>query len=122
MKRFHFPYLVATLLAIAIIHAQTGQNAGRTTKFGIEVRSGPMDSLLLKDYEPEVSLVVPTTEVRKARFPVIDIHSHSGQSRIRTAADVAEWVRTMDEVGVETTVVFTGATGAEFDKQAKLFS
>jgi hypothetical protein len=27
----------------------------------------------------------------------------------------------MDEVGIETTVVFTGATGAKFDKQVELF-
>ena len=27
----------------------------------------------------------------------------------------------MDEVGVETTIVFTGATGAAFDRQAELF-
>ena len=122
MKRLRFEYLLASLLAAAILHAQTGKNAERTTRFGIEVRPGPMDSLLLKDYQPEVSLVVPKTEVSKARFPVIDVHSHSGQSRIRSAADVAEWVHTMDEVGVETTIVFTGATGAEFDRQAQLFS
>src|SRR3954454_22504396 len=122
MKRLRLDHLLASLLAAALLHAQTGKNAERTTKFGIEVRPGPMDSLLLKDYQPEVSLVVPATEVRKARFPVIDIHAHSGQSHIRTAADVADWVRTMDEVGIETTVVFTGATGAEFERQAQLFS
>jgi predicted TIM-barrel fold metal-dependent hydrolase len=51
----------------------------------------------------------------------VDVHSHTGQSNIRTAADVAAWVKTMDEVGIETTVVFTGATGAEFDRQVALF-
>jgi hypothetical protein len=39
---------------------------------------------------------------------------------IRTAGDVAAWLRVMDAVGVETSVVITDATGPEFDRQAKL--
>ncbi len=93
----------------------------QTTKFGVSVRPGPMDAILLKDYTPDSSLVVPHTDVPKARFPVIDVHSHSSQSRIKTAQDVDDWVRTMDDVGIETTVVFTGATGDAFDRQADLF-
>lgn len=96
-------------------------SSGQTTKYGVSVQPGPMDSILLKDYAPESSLVVHETHVAKARFPVIDVHSHSNQSHIRTAQDVDDWVRTMDEVGIETTVVFTGAIGEEFDLQAELF-
>ncbi len=103
------------LLALAVMAQQS------TTKFGIAVKPGPMDAILLKDYAPESSVVASVTNVQKARFPVIDVHTHTSQSRIKTAADVADWVRTMDEVGVETSVVFTGATGAEFDRQAALF-
>jgi predicted TIM-barrel fold metal-dependent hydrolase len=92
------------------------------TKYGVRVQPGPMDTVLLKDYAPESSLMVPETRVAKARFPAIDAHAHSGQSQIRSAADVDAWVRSMDEVGVEVTVVFTGATGVEFDRQVDLFS
>lgn len=91
------------------------------TKYGVPVMGGPMDSILLKDYTPASSLVVPATEVKKARFPVIDAHSHSSMNGIRTKADVDAWVKTMDEVGIEMSVVFTGASGAEFDRQAELF-
>ncbi|MCZ2154151.1 MAG: amidohydrolase, partial [Bryobacterales bacterium] len=91
-------------------------------KYGIVVKSGPMDSVLLKDYQPESSLVLPRTEVTKARFPVIDIHTHSGMSHIKTTEDVDAWVRTMDEVGVEYTVVFTDAFGDDFAKQIALFA
>jgi predicted TIM-barrel fold metal-dependent hydrolase len=112
--------LLVVIGAIAAI-GQT-EPSGSVMKFGVRVQPGPMDSVLLKDYDPEVSLEVPVTQVQKARFPVIDVHSHSGQSHIHTPADVDDWVRTMDEVGIETTVVFTGATGAEFDRQAALFS
>ncbi len=105
--------LLLTLVAAAAILAQT--------KFGVSVKPGPMDSVLLKDYAPDSSVVAPETKVDKARFPVIDVHTHTSQSHIKTSADVADWVKTMDETGVETTIVFTGATGAEFDRQAELF-
>src|SRR5262245_16832210 len=36
----------------------------------------PKDTLLLSDYQPKSMLVVPETSVPKARFPVIDVHTH----------------------------------------------
>ncbi len=103
----------------ALTISLSGQEPVR--KFGIEVKGGPMDSVLVKDYAPESSLVVPHTLVEKAKFPVIDVHTHSSMNNIKTRADVDAWVRTMDEVGVEMSVVFTNATGAAFDRQADLF-
>jgi hypothetical protein len=40
----------------------------------------------------------------------------------RTPEDVDRWVKVMDEVGVEKTVLLTGATGAEFDRIVDLYS
>ncbi len=51
-----------------------------TRKSGVQVQPGPMDSVLVKDYAPESSLVVPQTKIDKARFPVIDVHTHTGQA------------------------------------------
>jgi predicted TIM-barrel fold metal-dependent hydrolase len=79
---------------------------------------GPMDKVLLKDYRPETSLVVPQTHVPKAKFPAIDVHSHT---YARTPEETAQWVRTMDQAGVEVTVVLTGATGESFDRLADMF-
>jgi uncharacterized protein len=92
-----------------------------TTKYGVPVVAGPMDAVLLKDYAPDSSLVVAQTKVEKAKFPVIDVHTHSDMNGIKTAEDAAAWVRTMDEVGVEKSVVFTGAIGQEFERQVELF-
>ena len=90
-------------------------------KYGVPVRGGPMDTLLVKDYAPASSLIVPRTQITKARFPAIDVHSHASMSQIKTRADVEEWLKTMDEAGLEMSVVFTGASGAEFDRMADLF-
>src|SRR5580704_3914308 len=75
--------------------------------------------LLLKDYRPKSIYKIPVTEVAKAKFPIIDMHSHP---YAKTPAQIAEWVRTMDEVGVEKTIILAMATGAEFDKIYKDYS
>jgi len=69
--------------------------------------------LLLKDYRPQSIYKVPITPVTKARFPVIDMHAHD---YARTDEQVAEWVRTMDELGIEKVVVLSDVYGADFDR------
>jgi predicted TIM-barrel fold metal-dependent hydrolase len=73
----------------------------------------PPDEVLLEDYRPRSIFKIPQTRVEKARFPVIDIHSHD---YAKTDADVARWVRTMDDVGLQKTVILSGATGPRFDE------
>jgi predicted TIM-barrel fold metal-dependent hydrolase len=86
---------------------------------GVDPRPGPMDSLRLKDYAPRTSVIVPETMVAKAKYPAIDVHAHTWLAR--TPAEVADWIRTMDEVGIEMSVLLTSATGANFDKLVDLF-
>lgn len=73
----------------------------------------PPDQILLKDYRPRSIFKIPETRVEKARYPVIDMHSHNYAP---TEADVDRWVRTMDEVGLEKTVILSGNTGTKFDE------
>lgn len=82
---------------------------------GVSAGPGTMDTVLVKDYAPRSSVVTHETFVEKARYPVIDCHVHPVG---KTPADVAAWVKTMDEVGMETSIVLTEATGAEFDTLA----
>lgn len=90
---------------------------------GVPARPGPMDHVLLKDFAPRSSLVVPRTHLERARFPVIDVHIHDYPRRAGgDAADrLREWVGTMDRTGVELSVVLTGATGEEFDRMAEFY-
>lgn len=71
-----------------------------------------VEDLLLDSFRPQSIYRVPVTEVGQARFPVIDMHSHAYAN---SPADVAQWVRNMDDVGVERTVILTGAVGSELD-------
>src|SRR5438034_9115598 len=72
----------------------------------------PPDKILLKDYKPRSIFKIPETRVEKARYPVIDVHSHDYGP---TPADADRWVNTMDGVGVEKTIILSSGTGARFD-------
>ena len=61
------------------------------------------DNFLLKDYRPESIYRIPETEVKKAKFPVIDVHCHGA----RPPQQVEDMVKLMDSAGVENTVIFT---------------
>ena len=67
------------------------------------------DKILLKDYRPNSIYKIPKTEIAKAKHPVIDVHCHG----VRPAGEMGAWLKTMDTVGVERAVIFTGASNAE---------
>jgi uncharacterized protein len=81
--------------------------------------AGSPNSILLKDYRPRSIYKIPVTRVDKARHPIIDMHSHP---YAKDAAEIEQWVRTMDEVGIEKTMILTMATGAEFDEISRRYS
>jgi hypothetical protein len=76
------------------------------------------DKLLLKDYRPKSVYKIPVTEIKKAKYPIIDTHYHA---RAKTPEEVDTMVKIMDAVGVETTVAFSGI-GAAFDETYRLYS
>jgi uncharacterized protein len=85
---------------------------------GVSSQPGPMDNMLLKDWAPRSLVVTKETFVEKAKYPVIDCHLHIYG---RTPDEVSEWVQTMDEVGIEKSVILTGSTGEAFDNLAGLY-
>jgi uncharacterized protein len=77
------------------------------------------NTILLKDYRPQSIYKIPVTQIDKAKFPIIDMHSHP---YAKTPAEISAWLKTMDEVGVEKTTILTMATGKEFDDIARKYS
>jgi uncharacterized protein len=77
------------------------------------------ETLLLKDYRPRSIYKIPITEIPRAKYPVIDMHSHP---YAKTAPEIDQWVHTMDDVGVEKTIILTKTTGVEFDDIQKKYS
>ncbi len=77
-----------------------------------ETEQASPETILLKDYRPRSLYKIPISEVSRGKFPIIDMHSHA---YAKTPEEIAEWVRNMDEVGIEKTIILTGATGQKFD-------
>src|SRR5687768_5374151 len=109
-------YAAAALLSISawqVAFSQAPTASPRTRR----AYEGPMNKVLLKDYDPRSNLVVPEHHPAKAKFPVIDVHVHPSA---RTPEDVAKWVKAMDDAGVEMAVLMTGAVGEAFDRLVDL--
>ena len=70
------------------------------------------DDLLLKNYRPKSIYKIPKTDIKKAKFPIIDMHSHA---YAKDAAQIDQWVKTMDAVGIEKSIILSHAIGSEFD-------
>jgi predicted TIM-barrel fold metal-dependent hydrolase len=79
--------------------------------------------LPLPEFQPESMLQVPETRVERARFPVIDVHTHltfraksvSGVPHgeaVRAVAQPAELLPVMDRRNVQTMVNLTGGVGS----------
>jgi predicted TIM-barrel fold metal-dependent hydrolase len=75
--------------------------------------------LLLKDFDPVSIYRIPITDVKKAKYPVIDMHSHA---YAKTDAAVVQWIKNMDQAGIQKTIILTEAVGPEFDKIIQRFS
>ena len=81
-------------------------------------------TLLLKDFHPQPMLHVPAHEVKRAKFPVIDVHTHTNDAMgIGDRVDPAQLVTMMDRDNIKTIVILTGLWGeklqAVIDKMVK---
>ncbi len=77
------------------------------------------DSLLLSDYQPKSVYNIPVSVIEKAKFPVIDMHSHPYAASLE---EVELWVENMDQYNIEKTIILTYATGARFDSIYNVYS
>src|SRR5690349_7330603 len=76
-------------------------------------------TLPLDKYRPESVYKIPVTRIGKAKYPVIDMHSHD---YAKSDQEIDTWVRTMDSCGIEKTIILSGATGARFDSVVDKYS
>jgi predicted TIM-barrel fold metal-dependent hydrolase len=86
---------------------------------GTVARGQHVDELKLKDYRPVSIFRVPVSDVQRAKFPVIDVHTHD---YARTPEELDVWVKKMDTLGIHKTIVLSGRTGQAFDEIVKRYS
>ncbi len=70
------------------------------------------EKILLKEYRLKSIYTIPKTEIHKAKYSAIDVHSHA---YAKNRQDIDRWVQNLNQAGIGRTVVLTGAVGARFD-------
>ena len=91
---------------------------------GVPDGEGPMDDVLLKHHAPRSSVVTQKTFLPKARYSVIDVHVHNyprAAAGKTFEAELADWVKTQQDAGIETSILLTSATGDNFDRLAEIY-
>lgn len=104
MKTFKASYLVLFYILIF--------------SFSLRSQTDP-EKLLLKNYRPHSIYNIPVTTIHKAKFPVIDVHSHPYAA---TQSEIELWIKNMDEAGISKTIILTYAHGSEFDSIVNVYS
>lgn len=85
----------------------------------VEISAQNAEKILLKDYTPESIYKVPVSSIRKAKYPIIDFHSHDYP---KDHAAIVQWVKTMDDAGIEKSIILTYSTGTTFDSIADKYA
>ncbi|MEX0681161.1 MAG: amidohydrolase family protein [Balneolales bacterium] len=76
------------------------------------------DEILLKDFRPKSIYKIPRTEVQRAKFPVIDVHSHTYAGSLE---EVEVWVDRMDMINIDRTVILTNAVYDRLDSLMQVY-
>ena len=96
--------------------------AGSTPTTARQQPAAGTGALPLPEFEPRSMLHVAETRVPRARFPVIDVHTHVSRRRAqRPPLPPAELVKTMDAVNLRTMVNLTGGWGEDLVATVKEF-
>lgn len=109
-------YLASVLglgLALSSCSSSLNSNPAQET-----VDRTSVNGLLLKDYRPVSIYKIPVTKITKAKYPVIDMHSHT---YALSEGGIDQALANMDAVGIQKTIILTKAHGAEFDSIYKAY-
>jgi len=112
-RRAFLKYANAAGLAVTFPSSSFAEQKTSAKPKPASAAKAPAETLLLKDYRPRSIYKVPVTHVERAKFPIIDMHSHPEP---KTDAEINMWIKNMDEVNVEKSIVLTMTTGKAFDE------
>ena len=105
-------FLKSANLAGLAIALPSSTFAAQEKKAASPASSPNPKTILLKDYRPQSIYKIPVSHIARAKYPIIDMHSHPFP---KTEAEITTWLKNMDECNVEKTMILTMATGKEFD-------
>ena len=113
LRQIHFALLgcvIFTCVSTGILNAQAQTGIGYKPAPDADSKK----TLLLRDFQPEPALHAVAHEVRRAKFAVIDVHTHTNDAvGIGDRVDPKEMVERMDRLNIQTIVILTGMWGAK---------
>src|ERR1035437_3607593 len=104
--------IVTTALLLAFVSGSGGsaQQAGIGYKPAADADS--KKTILLKDFQPEPALHAAVHAIQRAKFPVIDVHTHTNDAvGIGDRVDPQEMIARMDSLNLKTIIILTGMWG-----------
>ncbi len=94
-------------LFVLSVATQTGQIGYKAAK-----DADSKKTLLLKNFHPQPMLHVPAHEVKPAKFPIIDVHTHTNDALgVGGRVDPAKFVERVDQGNKKTILILTGLWG-----------
>src|SRR5438477_1743666 len=105
MRRFAFVLLAAALVAPVL----AGQSPGQIRPRPAQGRQPEFQPPTIREYKPKSQLVTPQHPVPRAKFPVIDIHSH--QPTPISAGEFDRVVKGMEANNLQVLVNLSGSSG-----------
>ena len=106
---------IAMCLLLAWPLPVESQDTARAVLDGREGRQ-----LLLENFRPRPALRVPQHDIRRAKFPVIDVHTHFRHKFRGSAAELDEWVRLMDRNNIAICVSLDGQWDELLEEHSRL--
>jgi predicted TIM-barrel fold metal-dependent hydrolase len=110
-------HIQTTALCLTLLAAPVGSAQQTPIGYKPAADADSRKTILLKDFHPEPALHAVTHQVNRAKFPVIDVHTHTNDARgIGDRVDPKEMVERMDRLNVKTVVILTGGWGSDLKK------
>jgi uncharacterized protein len=105
-------------LAVPVVLVGFGLGRSQGIKYSQDPNAAKRMTLLLKDFDPKSMLHVPSHEVPRAKFPVIDVHNHVNDAGGIHGDEIppAEVIRRMDRANVQKIVILTGMWGEKLQR------
>ena len=91
------------------VHCQTAQTPGQIRPRPAEGRQPEWPAPNIREYKPHSTLVVPQDPVPRAKFPVIDIHSHHPTPI--SPEQYEKVVKAMDQLNIRLIINLSGSWG-----------
>src|SRR5258705_13374880 len=104
--------IVVTVLLLAF--ASGAESSAQQTGIGYkpDADADSKKTILLKDFHPEPAINAAVHAIQRAKFPVIDVHTHTNDAvGIGDRVDPKEIIARMGRLNIKTIVIPTGMWG-----------